>query len=203
MRVPSVCLRPKGLMQVIPSTARYISIQLDDPTFSDRDLFRPYVGIRYGTFYLAEQIDLLDGNRGGALAAYNGGPGNALDWVAIAGDDIDLLISTITFDETRRVCAANLQPLLHLSRTVRWQLIVRVLNDLCSDVIDPASRDTRLCRTVFEVLFDGCNQIMTQDRLLQEVACAGISSLVDGRRIAQCGQHDDGRRLEAGQLTNA
>ncbi|MCA9885592.1 MAG: transglycosylase SLT domain-containing protein, partial [Anaerolineae bacterium] len=63
---------------------------------------RPYLSIRFGAFYLAEQLRLFDGSPAPALAAYNGGPGNALDWNALAGGEIDLLLTTITFEETQR-----------------------------------------------------------------------------------------------------
>jgi len=36
-----------------------------------------------------------------ALAAYNGGPGNAAIWKELAGDDPDLFLEVIRFEETR------------------------------------------------------------------------------------------------------
>lgn len=92
----------KGLTQVIPSTGRYIASQLGRTNYEDSDLWRPYVSIAFGSFYLDEQLRLFRGNVAAALAAYNAGPGRALDWVALAGGDVDLLVTTITFEETRR-----------------------------------------------------------------------------------------------------
>lgn len=91
----------RGLTQVIPSTGQYIANQLAWPNYQNSDLLRPYVSVEFGSFYLAEQLRLFDGNVPAALAAYNGGPGNALDWYALAGPDPDAFITTITFDETR------------------------------------------------------------------------------------------------------
>lgn len=90
-----------GLTQVIPSTAQYIAGQLNWPLFQDSDLFKPYVGVAFGAYYLDEQLRLFDGNRAAALAAYNAGPGFTLDWVRLSGGDVDTLVTTITFAETR------------------------------------------------------------------------------------------------------
>lgn len=92
----------KGLAQVIPSTAIYIAERLNWANFEDRDLFRPYVAIAFGAYYLDEQLRLFNGNKAAALAAYNAGPGYTQDWVRLSGGDVDALVATITFDETRR-----------------------------------------------------------------------------------------------------
>jgi len=91
----------RGLTQVIPSTARYIAGKLGVASFQDTDLFRPYLGVAFGAFYLDEQLRLFKGNAAAALAAYNAGPGRALDWSRLAGGDVDALVLTITFQETR------------------------------------------------------------------------------------------------------
>jgi soluble lytic murein transglycosylase len=36
-----------------------------------------------------------------ALAAYNGGPGNAMEWQKLAPNDPDLFLEVIRFEETR------------------------------------------------------------------------------------------------------
>ncbi|MDQ7034663.1 MAG: lytic transglycosylase domain-containing protein [Anaerolineae bacterium] len=92
----------KGLAQVIPSTAVYIAERLSWANFEDRDLFRPYVAIAFGAYYLDEQLRIFNGNKAAALAAYNAGPGYTQDWVRLSGGDVDALVATITFDETRR-----------------------------------------------------------------------------------------------------
>ncbi|GAB5490411.1 MAG: transglycosylase SLT domain-containing protein [Phototrophicaceae bacterium] len=91
-----------GLAQVIPSTARYIADELAWQDFTEADLYRPYVGIAFGAFYLDEQLRIFGGNEAAALAAYNAGPGYTLDWVNLSGGDVDSLVATITFDETKR-----------------------------------------------------------------------------------------------------
>lgn len=91
----------KGLMQVIPDTAAYIAQQLSWPNYENTDLFRPYVAIEFGGFYLEEQMSRFDGNVYAALAGYNAGPGRAIDWLQLAGSDPDLFMNTITIDTTQ------------------------------------------------------------------------------------------------------
>lgn len=91
----------RGLTQVIPSTGRYIAGKLNYPNFQDADLYRPHVGVAFGAFYLDEQLRLFKGNVAAALAAYNAGPGRALDWVKLSGGGIDAMMVTIQFAETR------------------------------------------------------------------------------------------------------
>ncbi|MBI2912629.1 MAG: transglycosylase SLT domain-containing protein [Chloroflexi bacterium] len=90
-----------GLTQVIPSTAQEIAGQLGEEAFRTGDLLRPRVSLRFGAHYLGSQLTGFGGNLVAALAAYNGGPGNAGRWLRQAGeDDPDLLLETIDFSET-------------------------------------------------------------------------------------------------------
>ena len=91
-----------GLMQVIAPTGAQIAGELGwPPAYDERDLYRPNVSVRYGAYYLDKNRDLLGGNIYAALAAYNGGPGNALAWKELAGDDPDLFLEVVRFEETR------------------------------------------------------------------------------------------------------
>jgi len=90
-----------GLMQIIPATGQEIATALQWPGYSRTDLYKPYVSIKFGVYYLARQRDGLDGDLYAALAAYNGGPGNALHWKAESNDDPDLFYETVSFSETR------------------------------------------------------------------------------------------------------
>lgn len=92
----------RGLMQIIPETGGSISVQLGWPLeYTDDDLYRPDVSVRFGTHYLKTNYDLLGGDLYGALAAYNGGPGNAVIWKQLAGNDPDLFLEIVRFEETR------------------------------------------------------------------------------------------------------
>lgn len=92
----------RGLMQVIPSTGAQIASELGWPLgYNEDDLYRPNVSIRFGSYYLDKNRDLLGGSVYGSLAAYNAGPGNALVWKELAGDDPDLFLEIVRFQETR------------------------------------------------------------------------------------------------------
>ncbi len=93
----------RGLTQVIPSTGRGIAEQLGWSPFRLEDLYRPFLSIRFGTWYLGRQQEAFSGQAIPALAAYNGGPGNARRWAgsAIPVSDLDLFIEAVDFAETR------------------------------------------------------------------------------------------------------
>jgi len=91
-----------GLMQVIPATGDQIASELNwPPNYTATDLSRPNVSARFGTYYLAKNRDLLGGDLYAALAAYNGGPGNAVVWGQLAGGDPDLFVEVVRYEETR------------------------------------------------------------------------------------------------------
>jgi len=92
----------RGLMQVIPSTGAQIADELGWPLgYDEDDLYRPNVSVRFGSYYLNKNRILLGSSVYGSLAAYNAGPGNALVWKELAGDDPDLFLEIIRFQETR------------------------------------------------------------------------------------------------------
>ena len=91
----------QGLSQVIPDTGAFIAERLNWPNFVNDDLYKPYVGLAFGAYYLHQQLIAFDGHAHAALAAYNAGPGNAARWYTAAGSDIDVFKETIDFAETR------------------------------------------------------------------------------------------------------
>lgn len=91
----------QGLSQVIPDTGAWIAEELEWPAYENEDLYKPYVGLEFGAFYLAEQLKAFDGDIHAALSAYNAGPGNAARWHEEAGSDLDQFVDTIDFWETR------------------------------------------------------------------------------------------------------
>ena len=59
------------------------------------------MSIRFGAHYLDRQRDAFGGDLYQTLAAYNGGPGNALKWIQLSNGDQDLFVEVIRFAETR------------------------------------------------------------------------------------------------------
>lgn len=92
----------RGLMQIVPDTGASISQQLGWPiTFDPDDLYRPNVSVAYGAHYLSTNRRMLNDDLYAALAAYNGGPGNAAAWQDLAQGDPDLFLETVRAQETR------------------------------------------------------------------------------------------------------
>ncbi len=92
----------RGLAQIMPDTGRGIAQNLGVSDFQLDDLYRPAVSIRFGAFYLGRRINDMNGSLHGALAAYNGGLGNARRWAggSVVADP-DRFVETIDFGETR------------------------------------------------------------------------------------------------------
>lgn len=108
----------RGLMQVVPSTGREIAGRLGWPAnYTDADLYRPIVSMRFGAYYLAQQRDYFEGDLYAALAAYNAGAGNAAIWKELAPDDPDLYLEVIRLT----------QPHLYIRRIYESYAIYRTL----------------------------------------------------------------------------
>ena len=103
----------RGLMQLMPATARLVARHRGDPADTATRLGEPALNFEYGQSYLEE----LAGNAGtGGLlpkvvAAYNAGPNNVALWnlkSGVQGDPL-LFIESIPFGETRAYVAIVLR----------------------------------------------------------------------------------------------
>jgi soluble lytic murein transglycosylase len=92
----------QGLMQIIPTTGEDIASRLSWPDYQNEDLYRPYVSVEFGTYYLDQQRDAFEGDLFAAMAAYNAGAGRVINWREQAGGDLDVFVEIIPFDETYR-----------------------------------------------------------------------------------------------------
>jgi soluble lytic murein transglycosylase len=92
----------RGLAQVMPETGQGIAQNLGVSDFQLDDLYRPAVSVRFGAFYLGRRIQDMEGSVHAALAAYNGGLGNAQRWAGGSSvADPDLFTEVIDFPETK------------------------------------------------------------------------------------------------------
>ncbi|MES9926659.1 MAG: transglycosylase SLT domain-containing protein [Candidatus Thiodiazotropha sp. 6PDIVS] len=91
----------RGLMQLMPNTAKEVARELKHSPLHMDDLFQPDVNIRLGTGYLNKIYRELQENPVLATAAYNAGPTRVRSWLPDQPQATDIWIETIPFHETR------------------------------------------------------------------------------------------------------
>jgi soluble lytic murein transglycosylase len=92
----------RGLMQLLPSTARLEAKRLGLAWGGDASLYQPRGNITLGTAHLAQMLAKHGGKPYLATAAYNAGPTPIARWLQQRPpDDVDLWIETIPYRETR------------------------------------------------------------------------------------------------------
>src|SRR5919201_2242225 len=92
----------QGLMQIQPSTARFIARRSGAQRFRLSDLGTPQINIQYGSYYLRYLLDRYGGNRVLAVAAYNAGEANVDRWIVQSGRSGRVFgLDDIPFPETR------------------------------------------------------------------------------------------------------
>ncbi|MCZ6619943.1 MAG: transglycosylase SLT domain-containing protein [Gammaproteobacteria bacterium] len=92
----------RGLMQLLPATAKEVArrARLDRP--SEIDLYFPEINIELGGHHLAELLSRYEGQRPLVAAAYNAGRHRVDRWIKRqSGMPMDLWIETIPLRETR------------------------------------------------------------------------------------------------------
>ena len=89
-----------GLAQIMPSTGELIARATGTSGYRQSDLQKPHLSVKFGMWYLAGQRRKF-GDWMAALAAYNGGPGNAARWWREAQSDPDLFVELIDLTETQ------------------------------------------------------------------------------------------------------
>ena len=97
----------RGMMQLMPGTAKQVSQTLSVPYSRDNLTTDPGYNIRLGRTYLAEMLERFAGSAPLAMAAYNAGPHRVDRWLEQFGDPrtgaVDMIdwIELIPFHETR------------------------------------------------------------------------------------------------------
>ncbi|MDV5172312.1 murein transglycosylase [Photobacterium rosenbergii] len=93
----------RGLMQLMPATAKDTAKKLGRNYAGKNSLFDPGVNIRLGSGYLKMMLEQYDNNRIFAFAAYNAGPSRVIRWRKGTDGRLDVyaFIEAIPFNETR------------------------------------------------------------------------------------------------------
>ncbi|HEV2746028.1 MAG TPA: lytic transglycosylase domain-containing protein [Allosphingosinicella sp.] len=97
----------RGMMQLMPGTARETAGKLGLPADLGRLTRDPQYNIMLGSHYFARLMDYWGGYAPLAVASYNAGPGNVRKWITANGDprmpsvDIVRWIEEIPFSETK------------------------------------------------------------------------------------------------------
>lgn len=93
----------RGIMQIMPSTAKYTARKYQLSYQSSDDLYEVGKNIEIGSHYLNGLLEQYDNNRIFALAAYNAGPNRVKTWRERTQGKLDAyaFIESIPFKETR------------------------------------------------------------------------------------------------------
>ncbi|MGO4892061.1 transglycosylase SLT domain-containing protein [Flavobacterium sp. W21_SRS_FM6] len=95
----------RGLMQVMPSTARYLAKE----KFNSSRLFDPETNLELGTQYMRYLMDKMDNNPILVTASYNAGWRRVQNWLPEKDSmPMDLWVETIPYKETRNYVKAVL-----------------------------------------------------------------------------------------------
>jgi soluble lytic murein transglycosylase len=107
----------RGLMQLLPTTARTVAGELKLPYSRQRLTADPDYNLRIGRAYVSTLLDTFNGSYILALAAYNAGPARVKQWQRVNGsprgnviDAVDW-IESIPFAETRNYVQRTLENL--------------------------------------------------------------------------------------------
>jgi soluble lytic murein transglycosylase len=104
----------RGMMQLLPPTARLTARALGEP-FAVERMYEADYNMRLGARYLGDMTNTFGGSYAMAAAAYNAGPGRPAQWITICGDprggttDPLNFIECIPFSETRNYVMRTLE----------------------------------------------------------------------------------------------
>jgi soluble lytic murein transglycosylase len=97
----------RGLMQVLPGTAKLMATKLGKPFDASKLIADPAYNVTMGSAYLAEMVGEFGPSIALIASGYNAGPGRPRRWIGEFGDprraDVDVVdwVETIPFAETR------------------------------------------------------------------------------------------------------
>jgi len=103
----------RGLLQLLPETARMTARKFDLPVPTAEELFEPTVNVPLGAMYLKSLLDAFNGQVVLAVASYNAGPAAVRRWLPAQTMETDIWIENIPYNETR-----------HYVQRVLWHSLV-------------------------------------------------------------------------------
>lgn len=94
----------RGLMQLMPLTARQVALRRGESPPAPEELFVPSTSLALGASELARLLESFGGRAAPAVAAYNAGEAQARLWLEGCGNGCseERYVATITFSVTRR-----------------------------------------------------------------------------------------------------
>lgn len=98
----------RGLMQMMPATARQVAKEKDYPLADTDALMQHDVNIPLASYYVRSLNDKYQGNLIAVLAGYNAGPHKVDRWLETAPATYDQFIESIPYRETREYVKAVL-----------------------------------------------------------------------------------------------
>jgi soluble lytic murein transglycosylase len=129
--------RAKGLMQLMPATARNVAKDLRMRYSSTKLVRDPKYNMTLGRKYLGDVLNRFDNSYVLALSAYNAGPARAKRWIKDFGDprdkDMDAIdwVEMIPFDETRNYVQRVLENLqVYRARMTNTEVALGLEGDL-------------------------------------------------------------------------
>ena len=92
----------RGLMQIMPATARTLAEEAGIDDWNDELLYHPEINVHLGTRYVAEHTENYDGSLPSIFSAYNAGP-HRVEWWSEFPEykDDELFTERIPYAETR------------------------------------------------------------------------------------------------------
>lgn len=106
----------QGLAQIIPDTGHWVAERLGHPDYTNEMIYRPYINLMFGAYYLDWTRNYLDDNLVSALVGYNAGPGNAEYWRDVTGADDTLFVEFLSINEPRIYVQSITTGLYHYTR---------------------------------------------------------------------------------------